>query len=113
MQKIQIEFKENILKVSLVTKERNIDNTMLNTNIISNEKLLFSLDYITHNMKLVSNFLKEICQEKKTDTIICNNMSVIEEFSKCFKNIPINKLIMNTNDNFTYQAYENTKDILN
>ena len=64
MQKIEIEFKNQTLKIYLIVKEKNLDNTLLNTNIISNEKLLFSLDYIEKNQKLVSSFLKEICLEK-------------------------------------------------
>ena len=58
MQKIEIEFKNQTLKIYLVVKEKNLDKTLLNTNIISNEKLLFSLDYIAKNQKLVSGFLK-------------------------------------------------------
>lgn len=111
MQKIEIEFKNQTLKIYLVVKEKNLDKTLLNTNIISNEKLLFSLDYIAKNQKLVSSFLKEICVEKKTDLIIANDMTVISTVAPCFKNIPINKVLMNTNENFTYEAYEAIKKI--
>ena len=90
MQKIEIEFKNQTLKIYLVVKEKNLDKTLLNTNIISNEKLLFSLDYIAKNQKLVSSFLKEICVEKKTNLIIANDMTVISTVAPCFKNIPIN-----------------------
>ena len=106
MQKIEIEFKDQNVKIFLIVKEKNLDKTLLNTNIISNEKLLFSLDYIEKNQKLVSSFLKEICLEKKTHTIICNDMQVISSVGGCFKSIPINKVIMNANENFTYNAYE-------
>ncbi len=106
MQKIEIEFKDQNVKIFLIVKEKNLDKTLLNTNIISNEKLLFSLDYIEKNQKLVSSFLKEICLEKKTNTIICNDMQVISSVGGCFKSIPINKVIMNANENFTYNAYE-------
>ena len=111
MQKIEIEFKNQTLKIYLVVKEKNLDKTLLNTNIISNEKLLFSLDYVAKNQKLVSGFLKEICVEKKTDLIIANDMTVISTVAPCFKNIPINKVLMNTNENFTYEAYEAIKKI--
>ena len=106
MQKIEIEFKNQILKIYLIVKEKNLDNTLLNTNIISNEKLLFSLDYIAKNQKLVSSFLKEICLEKNTNLIVANDMNVISTVAPCFKNTPINKVLMNTNENFTYEAYE-------
>ena len=49
MQKIEIEFKNEFVKIYLIVKEKNLDKTLLNTNIISNEKLLFSLDYIKKN----------------------------------------------------------------
>lgn len=111
MQKIEIEFKNEILKIYLIVKEKNLDKTLLNTNIISNEKLLFSLDYIKKNQKLVSSFLKEIILEKKTNTIVCNDMEVISIVGYTFKNAPITKVLMNTNDNFTYNAYEAIKSI--
>ena len=106
MQKIEIEFRNQTLKIYLIVKEKNLDNTLLNTNIISNEKLLFSLDYIAKNQKLVSSFLKEICLEKNTNLIVANDMQVISTVAPCFKNTPINKVLMNTNENFTYEAYE-------
>lgn len=111
MQKIEIEFKNEILKIYLIVKEKNLDKTLLNTNIISNEKLLFSLDYIKKNQRLVSSFLKEIILEKKTNTIVCNDMEVISTVGYTFKNAPITKVLMNTNDNFTYNAYEAIKSI--
>ena len=111
MQKIEIEFKNEFVKIYLIVKERNLDKTLLNTNIISNEKLLFSLDYIKKNQKLVSSFLKEIVLEKKTSTILCNDMNVISTVGYVFKNTPIIKVLMNTNDNFTYDAYDAIKSI--
>lgn len=111
MQKIEIEFKNEFVKIYLIVKEKNLDKTLLNTNIISNEKLLFSLDYIKKNQKLVSSFLKEIVLEKKTSTILCNDMSVISTVGYVFKNTPIIKVLMNTNDNFTYDAYDAIKSI--
>ena len=111
MQKIEIEFKNEFVKIYLIVKEKNLDKTLLNTNIISNEKLLFSLDYIKKNQKLVSSFLKEIVLEKKTSTIHCNDMNVISTVGYVFKNTPIIKVLMNTNDNFTYDAYDAIKSI--
>ena len=111
MQKIEIEFKNEFVKIYLIVKEKNLDKTLLNTNIISNEKLLFSIDYIKKNQKLVSSFLKEIVLEKKTSTILCNDMNVISTVGYVFKNTPIIKVLMNTNDNFTYDAYDAIKSI--
>lgn len=111
MQKIEIEFKNEFVKIYLIVKEKNLDKTLLNTNIISNEKLLFSLDYIKKNQKLVSSFLKEIVLEKKTSTVLCNDMNVISTVGYVFKNTPIIKVLMNTNDNFTYDAYDAIKSI--
>lgn len=111
MQKIEIEFRNEFVKIYLIVKEKNLDKTLLNTNIISNEKLLFSLDYIKKNQKLVSSFLKEIVLEKKTSTILCNDMNVISTVGYVFKNTPIIKVLMNTNDNFTYDAYDAIKSI--
>ena len=111
MQNIEIEFKNEFVYIYLIVKEKNLDKTLLNTNIISNEKLLFSLDYIKKNQKLVSSFLKEIVLEKKTSTILCNDMNVISTVGYVFKNTPIIKVLMNTNDNFTYDAYDAIKSI--
>ena len=69
MQKILIEIKNQYLEFFNVTSKARISNDLLNTNIISNNKLLFSKDYILENIKMVSSFIREITIDKNIETI--------------------------------------------
>ena len=70
MKKILIKIQDN----SLVVKERIKLSTeyksILNTNVISCNELVFSDDYIENNKKIVATFLDELTKNYNVDTII-------------------------------------------
>ena len=73
MKKILIKIQDN----SLVVKERIKLSTeyksILNTNVISCNELVFSDDYIENNKKIVATFLDELTKNYNVDTIILEN----------------------------------------
>ena len=106
MQKILIEIKNQYLEFFNVTSKACISNNLLNTNIISNNKLLFSKDYILENIKMVSSFIKEITIDKNIETIYLNDLSMISLVCQLINKCQIKTIISLEEKNFTYEAYE-------
>lgn len=106
MQKILIEIKNQYLEFFNVTSKACISNDLLNTNIISNNKLLFSKDYILENIKMVSSFIKEITIDKNIETIYLNDLSMISLVCQLINKCKIKTLVSLDEKNFTYEAYE-------
>ena len=106
MQKILIEIKNQYLEFFNVTSKARISNDLLNTNIISNNKLLFSKDYILENIKMVSSFIKEITIDKNIETIYLNDLSMISLVCQLINKCQIKTIISLEEKNFTYEAYE-------
>lgn len=106
MQKILIEIKNQYLEFFNVTSKAHISNDLLNTNIISNNKLLFSKDYILENIKMVSSFIKEITIDKNIETIYLNDLSMISLVCQLINKCKIKTLVSLDEKNFTYEAYE-------
>lgn len=106
MQKILIEIKNQYLEFFNVTSKAHISNNLLNTNIISNNKLLFSKDYILENIKMVSSFIKEITIDKNIETIYLNDLSMISLVCQLINKCQIKTLVSLDEKNFTYEAYE-------
>lgn len=106
MQKILIEIKNQYLEFFNVTSKAHISNNLLNTNIISNNKLLFSKDYILENIKMVSSFIKEITIDKNIETIYLNDLSMISLVCQLINKCKIKTLVSLDEKNFTYEAYE-------
>ena len=77
MQKILIEIKEDTLEFTGLVKLKPGISNLLNTNIISNNELLFSLSYLNENYNIVNLFIKELCQDKKIKKICISDMSLV------------------------------------
>ena len=69
MKKVKISITNKALLFSYSNDVTNIEK-LLNTNIISNDELLFSDEYITINTKIVSAFIREIILENDINRII-------------------------------------------
>ncbi len=78
MKKILISIYKNSLIFSYNTQKVN-EKKLLNTNVIDNNQLLFSDEYLLNNTKIVSLFLKELVKEKKIKqiTVITNDLALI------------------------------------
>ncbi len=60
MKKILISIENNNIVFSYKTNNSSINNDLINTNIISNNELIFSDIYIQENEKIISSFIKEL-----------------------------------------------------
>lgn len=76
MIKILIQLKDNKLFFQ-VRRRLNIDQkNLINTNIISENELVFSDEYIAQNAKLVHTFLKELVNNNNIDTLVIKESKI-------------------------------------
>ena len=89
--KVLVKIKGNEL-IFINRKKLNTEyKNMLNTNIISNDEVVFSDAYIKENYKIVASFLNEISKNYQTNIIVFQNMEVAKLL------IPIVNKIKNIN----------------
>lgn len=107
MRKISITIKDNSLVFSFNYKIDKNTNDLLNTNIISDNRLIFSDEYIEANHNIFGLFIKEIINDKKITTIIITNLSILSIIKDSLEVIDkVDKLYVNDENNFTFEAYE-------
>lgn len=70
MIKILIQLKENKLFFQIRRRLNTEQKNLMNTNIISENELVFGDEYIIQNMKLVHTFIKELVNNNNIDTIV-------------------------------------------
>lgn len=106
MQKIIVNITNNTIYFSY--KEPSISTpSLMNTNVINDNELTFSKEYIQKNEKIVSLFIKELCQEKSIyrATIDTNELAIflIDLFKK---NPYITAICIRENYPLTFALYE-------
>lgn len=70
MKKILISISRNTLVFSYSHTSGVAPKSLLNTNVISNDELIFSDEYLEKNIKIVRSFLNELTKEKETKKIV-------------------------------------------
>lgn len=70
MIKILIQLKDNKLFFQIRRRLNTEQKSLINTNIISENELVFSDEYIIQNIKIVHTFLKEFINNNNIDTIV-------------------------------------------
>ena len=107
MKKIGIHIKDHALVFSyksVVNKEK---NDLVNTNIISNNELIFSEEYIKENEKIVSIFVKELCIEKDIHAVEIAKIELSDLILKLLKkNEYVTSFCIKENCNLTYAICE-------
>ena len=107
MKKILINIKEDSLVFAYRNSINKEQGNLLNTNIISDNELVFSEEYIKNNQKIVALFIKELCIEKNIHSVIVSKMELVIPITKLLKkNDYITKLIIKENENLTYEICE-------
>ncbi len=76
VKKILINIKNNDIIFSYKTSNSNINNDLINTNIISNNELIFSDIYIKENIKILSSFIKELSIQYHINSVIISKMEL-------------------------------------
>ncbi len=76
VKKILINIKNNDIIFSYKTNNSTISNDLINTNIISNNELIFSDIYIKENTKILSSFIKELSIQYHITRAIISKMEL-------------------------------------
>ena len=107
MKKILIAIKNNSLIFTFNYKLDEDVKKLMNTNIISDNQLIFSDDYIIENSRIVGLFIKELLSERKITKIIVTNFEIISILKNSLSELnTIDTLYISDETNFTYEAYE-------
>ena len=79
MKKISIQIKDASLFFKYRIKKLDEPN-LLNTNVISNNELVFSDEYIRDNLKIVRLFITDLVRDENIKTIVVSNsdMTLLE-----------------------------------
>jgi len=76
MIKILIQIKDNKLFFQIRRRLNTEQKNLINTNIISENELVFSDEYIIQNIKIVHTFLKELIKSNDIDTIVIKESTI-------------------------------------
>lgn len=107
MKKVLISFSNNTLKFSYKNKPSFNYETLTMTNVIEQSELLFSQSYIKDNHKMVSLFIKELCEEKKLYRCSFETIDLaIFVIDLLKKNNYITAISIKENTPLTYALYE-------
>lgn len=117
VKKILINIKDNEISFSYKTSNSSINNDLLNTNIISNNELIFSDAYIQENTKILTSFIKELAIQYDITTASISKMDIAEIIINLLSRATtINTIIIKDNEPLSYtvcEALTNYKHIKN
>ncbi len=106
MKKITVLIKDNSLLFKYRTNKP-VGPNLLNTNVISNNELVFSDEYLVENCKIVGLFLSDLVKERNITDVIVTDVGLAEIILDLIKGInTIKKLIITNDDNMTYSLCE-------
>ena len=105
--KILVKIKDNKLHFLNKKKLNSEYKNMLNTNVISNDELVFSDEYIYKNTKIIASFFNELIKNYQINTLSFQNMDVsllILPFANRLHNI--DNIIFESDEVLTYKICE-------
>ena len=106
MKKIVIEISDNALSFKYRTNKPVPDN-LLNTNVISNNELVFSVEYINDNNKIVGMFINDLAKDKGINTAVISLNEIAELIIPLMKKVEaIQCICLNEDTNLSYSLCE-------
>ncbi len=107
MKKILINIQNNNIIFSYKTNNSTINNDLINTNIISNNELIFSDIYIKENNKILSSFIKELSIQYQVKNCIISKMDLAPIVLNILKKaISIESIYFKEDEAITYNIIE-------
>lgn len=86
MKKLLFKIKDSALYIKEKVRLSCENKNLLNTNVISSDELIFSLDYLNNNVKITSTFINELTKNYGIDTIIIEKMEFVSTILNVLKN---------------------------
>lgn len=114
MKKILISINNKTIYFSYKTSNSNINNDLINTNIISNNELIFSDKYIMENTKILSSFVKELSLQYNVDNVVISKVEIADIVLNILSKASFSKLTIKEDEPLTYSIVEkiaNNKNI--
>ena len=112
MKKILISIQNNCIIFSYKTNNSSISNDLINTNIISNNELIFSDIYIKENSKILSSFIKELSIQYNINKAIISKIELTPMILNLLKKATsITELEVKEEESLTYEICELLIDI--
>jgi len=94
-------------KIDKTKEEKDLTKTLMNTNVICNDELIFSDTYLKNNSTIMSSFLKELIKEKKINKLVIEEFDIIPIVLDITNNIKhITKLYIIPDITINYKIYE-------
>jgi sortase B len=94
-------------KIDKTKEDKDLTKTLMNTNIISNDELIFSENYLKNNINIMTSFLNEIIKDKKICKLIIEDYDIIPITLNITNNIKyITKLYITSDKSINYKIYE-------
>ena len=107
VKKILISINNNSLIFSYSMQNDATTASLMNTNVISNNELIFSDEYILSNSKILGLFIKELINDKKIEKITIAKFEIVNILKEALTKIDfMDTLYIVDESNFTYEAYE-------
>lgn len=111
MKKILVSFNNDTInfknKIDKTKEEKDLTKTLMNTNVISNDELIFSDTYLKNNVSIMTSFLNELVREKKISKLVIEDADVIVPILDITNNIKyITKLYIIPDITINYKIYE-------
>ena len=107
MKKIKIAIHDDTLTFSFKRVNDDLSKKLLNTNVISNDEVIFSDDYIKENVKIVSSFIKELANERKIKKLVINSNEMAEYILDVVSKLPyVEYVYFKENANLTFRICE-------
>lgn len=111
MKKILISFSSDTVnfryKIDKTKEEKDLTKTLMNTNVISNDELIFSDSYLKSNVNIMSSFLTEIIKDKKINKLVIEEFDIVPIVLDITNNIKyITKLYIIPDISINYKIYE-------
>ena len=106
MRKITISLQDSSLYFKFRNKKLD-DVNLLNTNVISNNELVFSDEYIKNNERLVSLFIHDLIKENNINKVVLSNNSLFDLVFIVIKTIrEIDTIELKEDINLSYELCE-------
>ena len=107
MSKILLQIKNNKLLIQEKKRLKVQEKSLVNTNVISQNELLFSEEYINENKTLIHNFVKELVTTYNIDTLIIREFRITTLMLNVLQNISnLQYLYLLEEDIVTYKICE-------
>lgn len=111
MKKILISFSSDTIdfkyKIDKTKEEKDLTKTLMNTNVISNDELIFSDSYLRANSSIMTSFLSEIISDKKVKKIVVHEFDLVPIVLDITNNIKyLTHFYINPDIKVNYKIYE-------